>query len=126
MIKRRTKYIDISDIIESYIQPRVKSECERLGIPPSFIDGIYGIYHELFGAVSCCEPVREGTTIKAVRIRIDSEIRCPQKALRHFGHELRHAQDIYENKKSPEWKADLYAWKRCLCQLLDRDFPGCV
>ncbi len=73
MINRRTKYIDISDIIESYIQPRVKSECERLGIPPSFIDGIYGIYPAVFGAASCCEPVREGTTIKAVRIRIDSD-----------------------------------------------------
>jgi len=43
-MKPRVKYRDINDIIDRHLKPRLKSECERLGILDWFIAGIYGIY----------------------------------------------------------------------------------
>jgi len=117
-MKNKAEYRDISDIIEKHLKPRLKSECERLGIPQSFIAGIYGIYPEPFVRSSCCEPIKQGDKVKAVMIRIDSEIRSPRIVLMDFWHELRHAKDCYENRKSSEWRANLYVLRRCLEQLV--------
>jgi len=117
---RKSKYRDISEIIERHLEPRLKSECRKLGIPESFVAGIYGVYAEPFGHSSQCEPViQEGQTV-AVRIRIDSEIRAPSRAVMHFWHELRHAKDCYEKRPSSEWKAHLYVLKRCLSEAFAR------
>ena len=117
-MKKKVKYRDINDIIEKYLKPRLASECERLGIPESFIAGIYGIYPEL-DCSSCCEPVREEGRVREVRIRIDSEIRSPLVAILHFWHEMRHAKDYYEDCKSSEWRAYLYMLKRGLGRLVE-------
>ena len=117
-MKNKAEYRDISDIIDKHLKPRLKSECERLRIPQSFITGIYGIYPEPFVHSSCCELIKQGDKTQAAVIRIDSEIRNPQIALMHFWHELRHAKDYYENRKSSEWRANLYVLRRCLEQLV--------
>ena len=111
---RRTKYKDINEIIDCHLKPRLKSERERLGIPETFIAGIYGIYPEPFVKSSCCEPLEEAGKIEAVRIRIDCEICNLRVAVKHFWHEMRHAKDLYNNRKCSEWNAELYAMKRSL------------
>ena len=116
-MKKKTSYRDINDIIEIRLKPRLASECLRLGIPDSFIAGIYGIYPEL-DCSSCCEPTREEGKVREVRIRIDSEIRSPRVAILHFWHEMRHAKDYYEDRKSSEGKAYLYMLKRGLEELV--------
>ena len=112
-MEKKAKYRDISDIIDRHLKPRLASECQRLGIPESFIAGIYGIYPQL-DCSSCCEPIREEGKIREVRIRIDSEIRSPRMAILHFWHEMRHAKDYYEDNRSSEWRAYLYMLKRGL------------
>jgi len=117
-MKKKAKYRDINDIIERRLKPRLASECQRLGIPESFIAGIYGIYPEL-DCSSCCEPTREEGKVREVRIRIDSEIRSPLVATLHFWHEMRHAKDYYEDNRSSEWRAYLYMLKRGLETLVE-------
>ena len=117
-MRKKTKYEDISDIIERCLKPRLASECQRLGIPESFIAGIYGIYPEI-DCSSCCEPIREEGKVREVRIRIDSEIRSPLVATMHFWHEMRHAKGYYEDGKSSEGRAYLYMLKRGLGQLVE-------
>jgi len=120
---RKRKYQDINEIIDQHLKPLLKSECARLGVPEIFVEGIYGVYPEPFGSSSCCEPVPDINHIQKVRIRIDSEIRNPGEAVRHFWHEMRHAKDLYENKRPSELVASLYSLKRCLqepCRLINR------
>jgi len=116
-MKKKAKYRDVSDIIEKHLTPRLASECERPGVPESFIAGIYGIYPEI-DCSSCCEPIREEGKVRKVRIRIDSEIRSPRVAILHFWHEMRHAKDYYEDNSSSEWKAYLYMLKRGFQELI--------
>ena len=116
-MKKKARYRDINDVIERHLKPRLESECQRLGIPESFIVGIYGIYPEL-DCSSCCEPIREGGKVREVRIRIDSEIRSSLVAALHFWHEMRHAKDYYEDCKSSEGRAYLYMLKRGLEELV--------
>ena len=80
-MRAKAKYKDINDIIAGYLEPRLTSECERLGIPQSFIDGIYSIWPKAFEYSSLCEPVERGGKVVAVRIRIDSELHSPRAAL---------------------------------------------
>ncbi len=115
----KTKYKDINDIIAGYLEPRLKSECQRLGIPQSFIAGIYGIYPEAF-ASSCCELIKQGDKVVAVKIRINSELRSPRVALLHFWHELWHAKECYEDTKSSEWRARLYSLRRAVDTVLGK------
>ena len=103
---------------EKHIKPRLKSECERLAIPQSFIPGIYRVYPEPFVCSSYCELIKQDEEIKALKIRTDSEIRSPQIAIMHFWHELRHTKDCYENRKSTEWRAHPYVLRRHLEQLV--------
>ena len=117
-MKSRAKYRDVSDIIQRYLEPRLESECQRLGMPSSFIVGIYGTYPEPFVRSSWCELIKQDGKTQAVRIRIDGEIRSPREALMHFWHEMRHAKDYYENSWSSEWRAYLYMLKRCLEELV--------
>lgn len=117
-MKKKAKYRDISDIIDKHLKPRLESECQRLGIPESFIAGIYGIYPQ-FDCSSCCEPIGEEGKVREVRIRIDSEIRSPLVATLHFWHEMRHAKDYYKDCKSSEGRAYLYMLKRGLERLVE-------
>jgi len=117
-MKKKARYRDINDIIERRLKPRLASECQRLGVPESFIAGIYGIYPEL-DCSSCCEPIRKEGKVREVRIRIDSEIRSPLVATLHFWHEMRHAKDYYEDCKSSEGRAYLYMLKRGLERLVE-------
>ena len=117
-MKRVVKNRNINEIILNILLPQLPYECRKLGIPTDFIAGIYGMYPEVFGRVSCCEPIFKGTKIVAVNIRLDSEIRNSFTAKMHFWHELRHAQDCYENKPSKEWKAHGYVIKRILSTLV--------
>jgi len=111
-MRGKTKYKDINDIITAYLEPRLKSECERLGIPQSFIDGIYAIWPKAFEYSSLCEPLNRDGRVVAVRIRIDSEIHSPRAALLEFWHELWHAKEYYENSGFSERRAHLYVLKR--------------
>lgn len=117
-MKNKANYIDISDLIRRELQPVLKSECERLAIPDSFIAGIYGIYPKPFVRSSCCEPIDQDGRIQGARARIDSEIRNRPIALLHFWHEMRHAKDYYENRKASEWAAYAYELRRCLEQFM--------
>ncbi len=116
----KAKYEDISDIIAGYLEPRLKSECERLEIPQSFIAGIYGIYPKPFVHSSRCELIKQDDKVVAVMIRIDSELRSPRIALLHFWHELWHAKQCYENSKPSERSAYLYALKRAVGAVLGK------
>ena len=103
---------NIDDIIQNTLHPRLNSECERLGIAPSFIKGIYAIYPKPWEYGSLCEPVEKDGSITGVRIRIDTTIASPSQAKRDFWHEMRHAKDYYEGGKHSELKAFLYSWRR--------------
>ena len=61
---------DIQAIIERVIKPRLKSECDRLGIPLSFIKQINAIYPKPFESSSLFEPMTSQGKIEGVRIRI--------------------------------------------------------
>ena len=116
----KAKYKDINDIIAGYLEPRLKSECERLGIPQSFIAGIYAIWPREFGYSSLCEPVERDGKVVAVRIRIDSELRNPRAALLEFWHELWHAKEYYENREFSERGAHLYVLRRAAGAVLGK------
>jgi hypothetical protein len=119
-MRAKPKYKDINDIITGYLEPRLKSECERLGIPKSFIDGIYAIWPKAFEYSSLCEPIERDGKVIAVRIRIDSELRSPRAALLDFWHELWHAKEYYENREISERRAQLYVLKRATGALLGK------
>ena len=109
--------VDIDEIIEKVLRPELKRECERLGIPESFIKGIYAILPKAWEYSSLCEPVERSGKVEGVRIRIDYRINKPGAALRDFWHEMRHAKDYYNGRKSSEAKATIYSWKRYLKRL---------
>jgi len=113
MTKKR-KYEDISEIIEEHLKPRLGAECNRLGIPESFIDGIYATFPKAFAYSSRCDPIEQDGKIVKVKIRLDSEMRSPFLALTEFWHEMRHAKDCYENRVPSEWRANLYVLESCL------------
>jgi len=116
----KIKYKDIDDIIAGYLEPRLKSECERLGIPQSFISGIYAIWPREFGYSSLCKPVEQNGRVVRVTIRIDSELRNPRAALLEFWHELWHAKEYYENSKPSELRAYLYVCRRAAGAVLGK------
>jgi len=124
-MRAKPKYKDINDIIAGCLEPRLKSECERLGVPQSFIDGIYAIFPKAFEYSSLCEPIEQDSRVVAVRIRIDNELRSPRAALLEFWHEMWHAKECYENRKSSEWRANLYVLKRATGALLGK-VPGWI
>ena len=109
---------NINEIIDNILLPQLPYECRKLGIPIDFIAGVYGMYPEAFGRVSCCVPILENNKIIAVNIRLDSEIRNSFIAKMHFWHELRHAQDCYENKPAREWRVHGYVLKRIISALV--------
>ena len=128
----RTDYRDIDDIIDKVIKPRLNKECQKLGIPSSFIHDVAAIYPKPFEFHSICQPVRgDGTYVESeeeevakVKIRIDSTIRRHSAALIAFWHEMYHAKQYYEGKKrQSELRATLYSWKRFLEELIHPQAP---
>ena len=113
-------YDELNQIIEQFIKPQIEPECHSLGISPDFIQGIYPIFPKTLEYSSMCEPVYRNGNIKGVRIRINCSIDKPGPALRDFWHEMRHAKDYYEGRKSSEMKANLYSWRRYLQHLLHK------
>lgn len=113
-------YDELNKIIEISLKPEIESECHRLGIPPDFIKGIYPIFPKVLEHSSICEPVKKDGKIEGVRIRIDCSITKPSAALRDFWHEMRHAKDYYEGRKSSEITANFYSWKRYLQHLFSK------
>jgi hypothetical protein len=111
---------DINDIVEEVLKPELNAECNRLGIPQSFIKGIYGIYPKAWEYCSLCEPVERNGSVEGVRIRIDCRITSPGSALRDFWHEMWHSKDYYRGRESSEVRATLYSWKRYFAWLFCR------
>ncbi len=109
---------DIDEIIAKVLKPELKPECERLGIPESFIKGIHSILPKVWEYSSLCQPDERNGEVVGVWIRIDCEIRKVVPALRDLWHEMWHAKDYYEGKKTSEAKAILYSWRRYLGRLL--------
>ena len=105
-------YDELNQIIEESLKPQIELECHILKIPPDFIKGIYPIFPKILEYASMCEPVKKDGKVEGVRIRIDCSITKPIPALRDFWHEMRHAKDFYEGRKSSEIKANFYSWKR--------------
>ena len=102
--------------------PRLESECKRLGIPPSFVEGVYSVFAKAFEYTSFCEPVKREGEIQRVRIRIGDSVGNKVEALMHFYHEMWHAKEYYEGleerSKHSEFRATLYSWKRLFEELL--------
>ena len=111
-------YTSVDDIIQNCLEPRLKDECGRLGMPQSFVEDVYATFPKPLSYPSACEPIETDGKIRGVRIRISCEIRSPKQALRHFWHEMRPAKDYYDNKRPSGWKAAVYAWRRHLEDVL--------
>ncbi len=107
--------MDSQEIIDKKLKPILPYECQRLGIPESFIKGIYRMYRNSF-----CEPIiNDNGNVISVRIRIKSEITRPCSAYRDFIHELWHAKNYYICKaSSSDLVAELYAWRRYIEKLI--------
>ncbi len=117
--------MEIVEIISTYLEPKLKDECHRLGIPTDFIISINARRHKPFECGSRCYPENnESGSIVGVAVSIcDDCIRGkPGKALSDFRHELRHAKDYYHGLVSDdadermlrEAKANMYARRRYL------------
>lgn len=74
-------YTNIDDIIQNCLEPRLKAECERLGMPQSFVEGVYATFPKPLSYPSACEPIETDGKIKGVRIRINCEAGRPKQAL---------------------------------------------
>lgn len=110
---------DIEKIITNTLRTLLPLECQRLGVPSSFIQGIYSIFPKPFEYSSLCEPIEQDGKINGVRIRIDTTIRSEGRALRDFWHEMYHAKEYFEGREThSEAKATLYSWRRYLEKLL--------
>lgn len=111
---------DITDIIQTYIRPLLNSECRRLGMPPSFVRNVRGVYPKHWEFNSVCRSIGEdgsslqgGGEVACVEIGIDSTIRTPSRGLMDFWHEIYHAKEFYRGKRrTSEFKATLYSWRR--------------
>jgi hypothetical protein len=103
--------MDNQEIIDKKLKPILPYECQKLGMPESFIKGIYSMWRSSF-----CEAItNDNGNVISVRIRIRYDITRPCSAYRDFIHELWHAKNYYIGKKSSsDLVAELYAWRRYL------------
>lgn len=109
--------MDVDEIIKHYIKPRLSTECEKIGVPESFILSIYGCYSKPFEYQSKCYPEynKSSGEIIGVHIRIgDINRNKPRTVLSDFRHELWHTKKYYcgvdqDKIKFEELRADLYA-----------------
>jgi hypothetical protein len=108
---------NINEIIQNVLRPELNAECKRLGIPESFIKGIYCIYPKPWEYSSLCEPIERDGKVEGVRIRIDCRFTNAGPALRDFWHEMWHSKDYYMGRESSEVKATLYSWRRYFVRL---------
>jgi len=128
----------VSEIIDQYLKPRLREECERLGIPVEFILSLKAGYCKPFEYCSRCDPVDEqgnfiytyqenmtNVEISGVHIKLgDCNDEKPRRALSELRHELRHAKDWYDGtsyigmsqdeKRKGESRANWYARRRAL------------
>lgn len=128
--------MDIDQIIQEYIEPMIGDECERLGIPPSFIIGVHAgtpSTHSDKLAGAKCIPVRENGNkygkITGVRIHFNERENRPRGARGAFFHEFRHARDYYNNEPLSELKAYSYMLKRGIeedCKTIVNKLKGCI
>jgi len=103
--------MDINEIIEEYLEPRIEDECKRLGIPTEFIRRIYGWDLYLHQGARCIPAEKDGKIVE-VEIKIDCEEKRPRGARGGFFHEMKHAEKYYKNEPQSELKAYLYMIKR--------------
>ncbi len=117
--------METQEIIEKYLKPRVRSECERLKIPSSFVKGLLARSEEdmidYWGIVYNARlhnVYDENGKLIGVEIWFKDGIKSKIKMLLLFFHEMDHVKDKYYGKMTSESRATCYSWKRLLQELL--------
>ena len=123
--------MDTEQIIQEYLEPRIPDECGRLGIPLSFIRGIYPGRMQLEAAN--CAPVRKdgekNGEIIGVIIKLDYEEKRPRGARGSFFHEFKHAQKYYKREPQSDFEAYWYEIRRGIeedCKTIVNKLKECI